>query len=263
MLNYAFRTVRAVLVSFALLVGGTVVPTGAWFYVQGWPENWRNADWSSSGIAPDAAREDEAIIQVYAARAGRWKSIFAVHTWIALKPRSADRFARYEVVGWGNPLRRDAYPIDGRWYGNAPYVIFELRGAGAEALIERIETAIAAYPHAAPGQYSVWPGPNSNSFIAWIARAVPELRLELPPTAIGKDYLGAGPVVARTPSGTGWQVSWSGLFGLAAGMREGIEVQFLGATVGIDPQDLAIKLPAIGMVGLGDLMRAVAAMSRP
>jgi hypothetical protein len=35
---------------------------------------------------------------------------------------------------------------------------------------------------------------------------VPELRLDLPPTAIGKDFLPNGEVVARAPSGTGFQV---------------------------------------------------------
>ena len=45
------------------------------------------------------------------------------------------------------------------------------------------------YPYA--NTYSLWPGPNSNTFTAWIARAVPELETDLPATAIGKDYIGS------------------------------------------------------------------------
>ena len=44
------------------------------------------------------------------------------------------------------------------------------------------------YPYA--DSYRVWPGPNSNTFTAFVLREVPELRVDLPPTAIGKDYLG-------------------------------------------------------------------------
>jgi len=41
-----------------------------------------------------------------------------------------------------------------------------------------------------------------------------------------------------------------GVLGMALGRREGLELHLLGATIGIDPQDLAIKLPAIGSLGL-------------
>jgi hypothetical protein len=57
-----------------------------------------------------------------------------------------------------------------------------------DQLIKRIDKAAREYPYA--NEYTVWPGPNSNTFTAWIARAVPELGVDLPATAIGKDYLG-------------------------------------------------------------------------
>lgn len=78
---------------------------------------------------------------------------------------------------------------------------------------------------------------------------MPELGLELPPTAIGKDYL-AGALFASTPSGTGYQVSLYGLLGLSLGVAEGIELNLLGCTIGLDPGDLALKLPGVGMLGL-------------
>ncbi len=59
------------------------------------------------------------------------------------------------------------------------------------------------------------------------------LRVDLPPTAIGKDFLGALPV-AKLPSGTGAQLNLLGVAGIAVGLEEGIEVNLLGLTFGLD-----------------------------
>jgi hypothetical protein len=37
--------------------------------------------------------------------------------------------------------------------------------------------------------------------------------------------------------------------GLTAAVEEGIELNLLGLTLGLDPLDLAIKLPGIGRIG--------------
>jgi len=37
--------------------------------------------------------------------------------------------------------------------------------------------------------YKAFPGPNSNTFTAWIAKQVPELELDLPFSAIGSGYV--------------------------------------------------------------------------
>ncbi|HJY50644.1 MAG TPA: DUF3750 domain-containing protein [Stellaceae bacterium] len=50
---------------------------------------------------PDPATTPEAVIQVYAARAVSWRGVFSMHTWIAVKPSGAPRYARYEVLGFG------------------------------------------------------------------------------------------------------------------------------------------------------------------
>ncbi|MCZ6641485.1 MAG: DUF3750 domain-containing protein, partial [Gammaproteobacteria bacterium] len=60
-------------------------------------------------------------------------------------------------------------------------------GQSAEALVERIHAAALSYPYA--DEYSMWPGPNSNSFTAWIGLEVPELGLSLPAKAIGKSWM--------------------------------------------------------------------------
>jgi hypothetical protein len=92
----------------------------------------------------------------------------------------------------------------------------------------------------------VWPGPNSNTFTAWIARAVPELEIDLPATAIGKDYLGSS-IVGTAPSGSGYQLSLGGLLGVAVSAVEGFELNLLGLNFGVGPNGL--KLPIVGLIG--------------
>ena len=216
--------------------------------------DWSRIDRSPVGLAPDAATTPEAVVQVYAARVLSWRGAFGVHPWFAVKPAGARSYTVYEVIGWrayrGLPVvavsNRDP---DGRWFGAQPALLGELRGAAAEAAIPKIAAAAASYPFA--GEYRVWPGPNSNTFAAWVARAVPELRLDLPSTALGKDYLGRG-LFARAPSGTGWQISLFGVAGLLLALEEGLEINLLGLTIGIDPLDLAVKLPGLGRIGWFD-----------
>jgi hypothetical protein len=136
---------------------------------------------------------------------------------------------------------------DDYWFGDRPEILVDLRGESAEASIPRIEAAVAAYPY--NRSYRIWPGPNSNTFTAWIGRRVPELRLKLPPTAIGKDYLPGGALAASTPSGTGVQLSLFGLTGLAIGLEEGIELNLLSLNFGVDVKSPALKLPMAGRLG--------------
>jgi hypothetical protein len=218
-------------------------------YSKGGPSSWRSADWSSSGMLPAASADRDAVVYVMAARSGRWKGIFAVHHWLVLKPAGGAAYERYDVVGWGSPVRRDHRAADARWYSSQPQIVHEVRGAQAEALIPELRAAVAAYPWREHGDYQVWPGPNSNSFVAHVARTVPELGAELDPAGIGKDWLGPGLQVARMPSGTGWQVSLHGLIGAGGSWREGLELHFLGATIGVDFDQPSIKLPALGRIG--------------
>ena len=138
----------------------------------------------------------------------------------------------------------DARAPDAEWYGAAPEVIRELRGADAEAVIAKLDAAAATYPYATT--YSAWPGPNSNTFVAHLAREIPEMRLALPAHAVGKDYLSPGQLVARSPSGTGRQLSLNGLLGVIVGGDEGFELNVLGLVVGVDPLRPALKVPGFG-----------------
>lgn len=214
--------------------------------------SWRKANRSSVGIAPDPAKVSEAIVQVYAARAWSWRGAFGVHTWIAVKPTDALEFTVYEVIGWRarrglSVLSISNRPADGRWFGNAPEILADIRGPGIDEVIGRIDQVAKTYPY--NNEYRVWPGPNSNTFTAYVARQIPELRLDLPPTAVGKDYLDGSGFADSSPSGTGYQVSLYGLAGLLVGREEGFEINLLGLTFGIDPADIALKLPMIGTIG--------------
>ena len=214
-------------------------------------QSWRTASRAPVGLAPDPATTEEAVVQVYAARAVRWRGYVGVHSWVAVKPRGADGFTVYEVNGWrlrrsGTAVVTSDRPPDGRWFGNAPELLADLRGTGAEAAIQRIEVAVDEYPFA--DQYRVWPGPNSNTFTASVLREVPELRADLPATAIGKDYLGSR-LIADAPSGTGVQFSVLGLVGVLAAVEEGLEINLLGLTFGVDPLDLSLKAPFVGRIG--------------
>jgi hypothetical protein len=214
--------------------------------------DWRTASRASSGIAPDPAVTSEAIIQVYAARAFNWRGALAVHTWIATKTNGADHYTVHQVVGWrrgdGRSVVVSAADLpDRRWYDAEPELLLDLRGERAAQLIPEIEAAITRYPHAR--EYTLWPGPNSNTFTAYVGREVPGLRLELPVTAIGKDYLPGGNLAGITPSGTGVQFSVLGFGGLLLGGREGLEVNLFGLVVGLDAYPPALKLPGIGRLG--------------
>ena len=116
-----------------------------------------------------------------AARTGRWKGIFAVHSWIVLKPENAKSYTRYDLTGFGRPLHVDGWAPDARWFGNTPQVIADIRGPAAALAIPKIRAAILAYPFAGLGDYRLWPGPNSNTFVANVLRAAPELDIALPP----------------------------------------------------------------------------------
>ena len=235
---------------YVLFIVASLVTHAVWWQMRDHPRSWAEADWSSSGILAAPQGTPEATVHVLAGRTGQWKGIFAHHTWIVVKPAGAQRYTRFDVVGWGRPLRTDAYAPDGRWYGGMPRILLEVRGAEAERLIPGIRAAVAAYPYTELGSYRIFPGPNSNTFVASVARRVPELAAALLPTAIGKDFAGWPVFVGATPSGTGAQVSAGGLLGLSVGWVEGLEINVFGLVTGVDIRRPALKLPGWGRIGM-------------
>lgn len=210
---------------------------------------WYSASRASSGVAPDPALAHEAIVQVYAANTFGWRGAFGVHSWVAFKREGARAYTRYDVVFWGGPphVRINFALPDGQWFGNLPDLLVDRRGPGVEALIDRIEAAVASYPYR--NAYRTWPGPNSNTFVAHIGRSVPDLRLDLPPNAIGKDFVPLSSAIGRPPSGAGLQASLYGLLGVIVSPVEGAEINLLGLSLGADFLEPALRLPGLGRIG--------------
>jgi hypothetical protein len=82
--------------------------------------------------------------------------------------------------------------------------------------------------------------------VAWIARTVPELEVDLPATAVGKDFIGTS-LVSRAPSGSGYQLSLGGVLGFAASRVDGFEINLLGLNFGVSGS--GVKLPLVGRIG--------------
>ena len=214
------RPVRKVLL---VILGLFLLPLGlhaALYASKERPASFRDADWSSVGMLPAANADREARFLVFTGRTGRWKGIFAVHSWVVFKPENASSWSRYDVVGWGQPVRNNGWARPDYSYSNF-------------------------------GDYRIWPGPNSNTFTATVLRAVPQLETTLPANAVGKDFR-PYPYVGLTDSGTGIEASLWGLLGAKLGWVEGIEVNFLGLVAGLDLRHPAIKLPGFGRIGLDD-----------
>lgn len=245
--------IRMLLLSILFLI--TIPVLMVWSGTISLGRDWRTADRSSAGTAPDPETTSEAVVQVYAARALNWRGLFGVHTWIATKTEDGPYYTVHQVIGWR--LWRNLSAVasgpgvpDRNWFGNRPEIVAELRGDEATRAILRITEAVETYPYV--DDYSLWPGPNSNTFTAHVARHVPELKLDLPVTAIGKDYPVNGSLFDRAPSGTGYQFSLYGLLGVLMAWEEGVELNLLGLTFGVDFNRPALKLPFIGRLGFGD-----------
>lgn len=252
---------RVVLILVALFFAPLGCQVVAHYSGQGERTAWWDLRRDSSHQAPDATATSDAIIQVYSARAARWRGAFGVHTWFATKRSDESHYTRLEVIGYalrwgGNTVRIRSGRPDNYWFGNKPYLLREIRGGDdVDEMITRIHGVADSYLY--QDRYKVWPGPNSNTFTATLGRAVPELGLELPSTAIGKDFLPENAVFAKSPSGEGLQFSLRGLLGLIVGIEEGVEVNMLGLTAGLDVSPPAIKLPGVGRVGFSDFERKV------
>lgn len=241
------RTLIMLLIFIVFLV--PILARAALYAAGSAPRSWRDADWSSTGALPPASQFEPARLVIFTGTTGGWKGVLAVHSWIVLKPKNAREWTRYDVVGWGNPVRTNGWPADGRWFGNMPVAIADVSGAEAEGLIPKVESAVRSYTYSHAGDYRIWPGPNSNSFTAAILRAVPELKTALPPNAIGRDFRD-GFYAGRTDSGTGFELNLNGYAGIKLGWAEGIEVNLLGLVAGLDLRHPAVKLPGFGRIGV-------------
>ena len=244
---------RMIIISGFLLF---VLALSLMIFVPSKNSNWATASRKSAGLVPLAHLDTEAKVQIYSAKAFAWRGRFSVHTWIALKEKNATNYRVYHAALWNSYRGQGIVAFDEDlpdryWYGAKPEIIFSLNGEKAEKIIPQIYAAIESYPY--HNLYRAYPGPNSNTFISYIIRNVEGIDIALPSNAIGKDWLceeSGTKFFAFSERKSGIQFSAFGLFGIIFDYREGIEINIIGLSFGIDFLHPALKLPLIGRVGM-------------
>jgi hypothetical protein len=218
------------------------------------------ADMSSIGLLPLAASHPAARVLIMSVPMSGERGKFFAHNWVVFKRENARSWSRYDVLGFssrdadgawdgrwlGNSPTLNRYAPDGRWFGRSPVPIADVEGTTAAAMIPKIEAVIENY-EAMAGHYRFWPGPNSNTFVAAVLRAAPELRASLPPTAIGKDFR-PGAFVGLADSRTGVEADLWGVLGVKIAWIEGVEINLLSLIAGLDLRQPALKVPGFGRI---------------
>jgi len=115
--------------------------------------------------------------------------LFAAHYWFVVW--DADECHRWEVWQTKNAGGRsighvhcDLKDPDAGVGGGPSRIAAEWSGAEA-ASIKAVLDGVAEYPFC--GKYRYWPGPNSNTFAAWVLRKA-AVKHALGPMALGKRY---------------------------------------------------------------------------
>lgn len=207
----------------------------------------RTPAWTDVTRAPS-----EAVVQLRCATLPGMLRLVSVHYWFVAFDPGPRRWQRWEVwqeadcggTSWGH-VHRDLWDAD-HGVGGGPYRIrAEWRGAPARDLLGVLQRS-GAYPER--DRYHAWPGPNSNTYVAWVLREA-RVGADLDPLAVGKDWLGivgAGTTTTRT----GVQVE-SPLVGTKIGLKDGVELHLFCATFGIGLWPPAIKTP-FGRLGFAE-----------
>ncbi|MBL8753049.1 MAG: DUF3750 domain-containing protein [Planctomycetes bacterium] len=169
-----------------------------------------------------------------------WYTRFAEHAWVEIAtPRGVER-VEWNKGAFGilhSEIGRSGLIADERW--ERPVAVHATwRGDAARTLGERILAVCDTYPDARG--YRAWPGPNSNTFMAWLARET-GMGVDLPPNAVGRDYTQWLAVGAST-TGLGLRVD-TPILGAGAGLVEGVELHALGLTAGVGLWPPSLKVP--------------------
>ena len=193
----------------------------------------------------DAPGNDETTVALLTGTLGAPLNDIARHPWFAVRKKGETGWQVYEVGGGGgseaDPFRKH-YPYEN------PILHKVWRGDEADKAAECLEREAPEW--IAKLDYRFYPGPNSNTFGDVMLRRC-DLHASLPSTSVGKDWRGiiGGGV---TSEGTGLQLE-TPIVGLKIGLKEGIEVHFLGLSIGVDLWPPAIILPlGPGRLGFAD-----------
>jgi hypothetical protein len=203
--------------------------------------------WIACGcVRPQPARlpsNGQAYVAVFSGEmAGAFRDL-ARHSWIVSSssrgyPR---RLQRYEWAGDASvtPLHEedDAFSPDVPVRDVAVHGIETGSPEEIDEAVACLERETAKYKDFNCG---CWPGPSSNTFTDLLIRRC-GLGIELPATALGKDY--RGPIgVSTTEARTGVQLqTWAG--GVKIGLREGVQANFTGLTLGVHFWPPGVEVP--------------------
>lgn len=146
---------------------------------------------------------------------------------------------RYEHVAWGTVHRDLSAPPDpeGRVMCNIGEPVRIWRGPEAARILD-VLAGVSRYPHART--YRLYPGPNCNTFAAWVLREA-GVPFDWPPEAVGVDWCGAFGM--RRSNGLAGLLIETPVAGCEAGLREGLELHLGGTVWGVDLWPPALKLP--------------------
>jgi hypothetical protein len=97
---------------------------------QGGPTHWSRWDRTVTSELGEATAHPEARILVMSGRTRGWKGALAVHSWVVVKRANDRTWSRYDVAGWGNPVRLNWWPPD-LWFGKRGDLLVDLKGPQA------------------------------------------------------------------------------------------------------------------------------------
>jgi hypothetical protein len=181
-----------------------------------------------------------------------WKS-WAHHAWVDIKRGDSTTWERLESGGpFGivdmNLTAEEAH-LDHRFDERTIRLLGWVEGDAARAAIAHLDAARGELARRYDDDYTIWPGPNSNTFVHELCASAPELGFVFDPNSVGKDYspwLGAG----STASKTGLRLD-TPIVGAAIGLREGVELHLLQLTFGISLDPPGISLPFLPQIPWG------------
>jgi hypothetical protein len=133
-----------------------------------------------------------------------WPLSFAVHVWFVVTcDEVSDRYEVWAKLGKinGTAVVKNAldlqsgfrtsyfsHPVTPKKTGVATLLARVEGEAGSVVaeLYQRIVSSPQMYPHTT--RYRMWPGPNSNTYVAWCVAPCPDLQVALPWNAFGKNF---------------------------------------------------------------------------
>jgi hypothetical protein len=186
------------------------------------------------GVTVPSVLPSTCVVQLRYATLPHLLRAIAAHYWFVVFDPVSRQWHRWEVwqvkEAGGQSIGHvhcDLMHPDSGVGGGAYRIVAEWGGSAARAICA-VLTHAQDYPYR--DRYRAWPGPNSNTFVAWVLREA-GLHHSLDPRAIGKDYCGLlGMRLSSRPPCA--QVE-TPLLGVRLSLQDGVELHLLCFTFGL------------------------------